>query len=372
MGCIAAKNRTIDELEIEMEYLHTKIAANEKNMKKVNLENEVKILKKNLEMLAKNSEKMNKDMEKMNKDMEEMADENELLKLKIEMLEDMQNEILRPNMDWSNEDNSDTKMVYGSSFKMSWTEDSIAAHISILETWINIPGLHHLTSNILRYLDTKSLANCRLLSKSFKILIDNDRSMLSKQITQVMNQQFYFDEMGGSTISEKRPEWQAVITSFQKNENSDCLKELLLALKSFSQDGYSTFGGLLSTSRSYLTQSILDPEALLLRSSYIPTEADVHFVFRHLDFHQWEKFVYYVYLKTMKLNINQKIMSRPLLHHAIEGEDGLAKVQLMLEKAEELELEIFATDYKRRNAVHLAKERNKLEIFCLLRNHPQY
>ena len=364
MGCIAAKNRKIDELEIEMEYLHTKIAANEKSMKKVNLENEVKILKKNLEILAKNSEKMKKDME-------EMADENELLKLKIEMLEDVQNEILRPNVDWSNEDNSDTKVVHGSSFQMSWTENSIAAaHISILETWLNIPGLHHLTSNILSYLDTKSLANCRLLSKSFKDLIDNDRSMLSKQIAQVMNQKSYsYSDESVSTISEKRPEWQAVITSFQKNENSDCLKELLLVLKSFYEDGYSSFVGLLSTSWSYLTQSIPDPEALLLRSSYIPTEADVHFVFRHLDFHQWEKFIYYVYLKTRKLNINQKIMSRPLLHHAIEGEDGLPKVQLLLEKADELELDIFATDYKRRNAVHLAKERDKFEIFCLLKNH---
>ena len=50
------------------------------------------------------------------------------------------------------------------------------------------PGLDHLALQILAYLDAKSLANCRVVSKSWKICIDSSRIWWLKRLHHIMEE----------------------------------------------------------------------------------------------------------------------------------------------------------------------------------------
>ena len=56
---------------------------------------------------------------------------------------------------------------------------------STMEELIENRGLCHIVRNISSFLDAKSLAQCRLVSKSWRKLIDNDRQWLTFQLEHI-------------------------------------------------------------------------------------------------------------------------------------------------------------------------------------------
>ena len=87
-----------------------------------------------------------------------------------------------------------------------------------MEELIENPGLCHLVRNISSYLDLNSLAQCRLVSKSWSNLIDNDRQWLIYQLEHIHSQEKAFIDFIAkgkptvkTSIKERFPEWYAFI-----------------------------------------------------------------------------------------------------------------------------------------------------------------
>ena len=59
--------------------------------------------------------------------------------------------------------------------------------IDQISIWIQNPGLKHLSRQIFGNLDTKDLANCKIVSKTFNDFISNDKELLIKQFYQYKN-----------------------------------------------------------------------------------------------------------------------------------------------------------------------------------------
>ena len=62
----------------------------------------------------------------------------------------------------------------------------------IMKDLLENQGLCHIVRNISSFLDPKSLAQCRLVSHSWKDLIDNDRKWLIFQLEHILNQEKIF------------------------------------------------------------------------------------------------------------------------------------------------------------------------------------
>ena len=54
-----------------------------------------------------------------------------------------------------------------------------------LDWFIEIQCLNHIPEQILSFLDDKSLANCRRVSKSWKNFVDNNNALMKKQVLQM-------------------------------------------------------------------------------------------------------------------------------------------------------------------------------------------
>ena len=96
-------------------------------------------------------------------------------------------------------------------------------------------GLCHIVRNISRYLDPKSLAQCRLVSHSWKYSIDNDRQWFILQLERIHNQEITGDEIDyvelkrhkvKTTIKVRFPEWNTFIEGVSRRQNIPMLKEI--------------------------------------------------------------------------------------------------------------------------------------------------
>ena len=92
-----------------------------------------------------------------------------------------------------------------------------------MEEFLRNPGLCLIVKLISSNLNVKSLAQCRLVSKAWRNLIDNHRSWLSFQLEHIRNQEksFIDDEKKEkssvtTTISTRFPEWNNVIEKFSR------------------------------------------------------------------------------------------------------------------------------------------------------------
>ena len=56
-----------------------------------------------------------------------------------------------------------------------------------MEIFLQNEGLCHIVTNVIRFLDKKSIANCREVSRSFKTLIDYDRTWFGLQLEHICN-----------------------------------------------------------------------------------------------------------------------------------------------------------------------------------------
>ena len=99
-----------------------------------------------------------------------------------------------------------------------------------LEIFLTNQGLNHIVRNISRFLDVRSLAQCRLVSKSWKELIDNLREWLVLQLVHInCNKKKFIKESKVLKTSIKRnfPEWSDVIEQISRTQNIPTLKEFV-------------------------------------------------------------------------------------------------------------------------------------------------
>ena len=235
---------------------------------------------------------------------------------------------------------------------------------SILEPLILNEGLQHLPSKILRLLDTRSLANCRLVSRQFRDIIDRERQLLILQSNQALHQPFI--SLGEiQTLAARKPHFKAVVDHFTTNEDSKVLQMLVSILKKFVKDscGFSSF-----LSIHCFFERNYDFLEALVRSPYVPEECEVSVACDEPtgDFLP----MMLKFMKARKMDINQKINRMPLLHIAVVSpkQSAAKKVKLLLENAEELNLDFFVVDdLEEETALELAERLGKNEIVALLK-----
>ena len=98
-----------------------------------------------------------------------------------------------------------------------------------MEELLTNRGLCHIVRNISRFLDPKSLAQCRVVCHSWKNSIDNDRQWLIFQLEHIHNQEKTFIDYGSKdkakvkkSIKTRFPEWNAFVEEVSKRQNIRC------------------------------------------------------------------------------------------------------------------------------------------------------
>ena len=113
-----------------------------------------------------------------------------------------------------------------------------------METLLQNEGLCHIVTNVIRFLDKKSIANCRQVSRSFKNLIDYDRTWIGLQLEHICYEKKKFincwDEFVTTTINEK---FESFVQSIQpfiakgiKPDLHYLVKEMWIYFKNDSQN----------------------------------------------------------------------------------------------------------------------------------------
>ena len=104
----------------------------------------------------------------------------------------------------------------------------------IMEELIENPGKCHIVRNMSSFLDAKSLGQCRLVSQSWKDLLDNDRSWLDFQLEHIHTLEKTFADQEAedkpsvkTTIKERFPEWYTFIQQISRKQAIPRLKEIV-------------------------------------------------------------------------------------------------------------------------------------------------
>ena len=107
-----------------------------------------------------------------------------------------------------------------------------------LEALLLNPGLSHIVSNISRFLDVKSMAQCRLVSQAWKDVIDNQREWLIFQLDYInrSKKNFFSCSSDSFSIMEKFPEWHGIIETFIKVKSISRLKDFVNYLWIYFED----------------------------------------------------------------------------------------------------------------------------------------
>ena len=103
---------------------------------------------------------------------------------------------------------------------------------SVMEELMANPGYCQIVRNISSFLDAKSLAQCRLVSQSWRDLIDHDRTWLVFQLEHIHTKEKTFvdrfpdgEPSVKSTIQERCPEWYKFIQQISRKQSIPRLKE---------------------------------------------------------------------------------------------------------------------------------------------------
>ena len=103
-----------------------------------------------------------------------------------------------------------------------------------MDTILSNPGLILIVRHISSYLNAKSLAQCRLVSKPWKDLTDNHRHWLSLQLEHIKFKTKLFVDYQKkgepnilSNMAERFPEWNVVIEQFSRRQNNPREKEFV-------------------------------------------------------------------------------------------------------------------------------------------------
>ena len=114
----------------------------------------------------------------------------------------------------------------------------------IMEEWLGNQGLCHVVNHISRFLDAKSLAQCRLVSHSWRDLIDNDRPWWIFQLELIQTKEKTFvayDEDNNkkpltTTIMARFPRWIVFSEEFSRKQRIARLKIMVNEMWTYFKD----------------------------------------------------------------------------------------------------------------------------------------
>ena len=95
--------------------------------------------------------------------------------------------------------NTRSKAIAPKVRKLDREDHEETCRFDILQQCMNNQGLKHIADQILSLLDRCSLANCRLVSRTYRAYLDNERSMLLLQI----NHFKLYDRFNAATFRDK-------------------------------------------------------------------------------------------------------------------------------------------------------------------------
>ena len=109
-----------------------------------------------------------------------------------------------------------------------------------MEKLLSNEGLSLIVNQLSRFLDLKSLSQCRLVCKSWRDLIDNDRQWLVFQLEHIhsLEKTFVAEEKPSvkTTIKERFPEWYAFIQQIWRKQTIPRLKEFIKQMWIYFED----------------------------------------------------------------------------------------------------------------------------------------
>ena len=111
-----------------------------------------------------------------------------------------------------------------------------------MEGIIENQGLNGIVHHISRFLDVKSLAQCRLVSQSWRDLIDNDRPWLVFQLQHIHRQEKMFvdpfkEATVRATIQDRFPEWTDFIRQISRKQRIPRLQSVVRQMWIYFKDG---------------------------------------------------------------------------------------------------------------------------------------
>ena len=248
-------------------------------------------------------------------------------------------------------------------------------------------GYECIVETIFFQMDPTTLALCRLVSKSWKALIDNRKSLLICQLKQLTKVKLAYPEakvwyklrriledQRKMSVLERFPEFKQVLVDLERNGSLRDFKTIVVLLKDYTKHQIVPVGKLQDKriSRSPLHFAIengnQDFVKILMRSTNFDFQPSIHFngqivaTYLGLAIHDQaivELFLDYAIAKGINLNIPDG-QGRTAFHYAcMHG--TLEVVKLFLEKVEEEFLGLNVLDREGHSPLHLACIGNKPE-----------
>ena len=272
-----------------------------------------------------------------------------------------------------------------------------------LSKLISIQGYDCIVEVIFTYMDPPSLAKCRLVSKSWKALIDTRRSILVCQLQQLKQNKLEVPDakvwykmrrivqsQRKYSIIEKFPELRQVFLDLERNATGPELSIIVRFLKNYSKHQQFPIGNL--TKLSKLKGCVSSKRIIRspLHQAIIDTDQEfVSIIMKRTKFHfqspiqvDGQKFVTYLALAVFNLEMVKLFLTYALEKHinlnVVDGQGRTAfhyacmhgtteVVKLFLENVQEEFLQVNLLDeYHRYSALHFACIGNQPAIVQLL------
>ena len=96
-----------------------------------------------------------------------------------------------------------------------------------MDALLKNPGLRLNIDHISSFLDSKSLARCRLVCKPWKDFIDSDRKWFTDQLNHMQRTKKKFIGQNEFLISERFPEWNKIVKQFSRKQSIPQLKNFV-------------------------------------------------------------------------------------------------------------------------------------------------
>ena len=219
-----------------------------------------------------------------------------------------------------------------------------------------------IVAKILTYLDSKSLLQCRQVSKSFMQFIDNERSLVIFQLEQIRNKRIRIITPNGrkqySSLNAKYPQWNPILDQIQEKEKIENLQSILQCLR----ENYKEM--MHSDSYYELIDYVMDFDPLALETvlKYSFNQrftSQLHHACKFMNVQIVKLFMKY----SRRKDFNELHLGKHILHQACLNENhGLEIVECLLNHAYILDINVEATNDDGLTALQLAELNGDYDI----------
>ena len=260
-----------------------------------------------------------------------------------------------------------------------------------LHELISNPGYDCVVENIFSNMDPNTLANCRLVSKQWKDVIDNRKALLICQLQHLKLNQLEVEHSDDfkkdcskpgrfwnklrnvvwakrkQSVIERFPAFRQVFLDLERSATQQELKEIVAFMKNYCKDGRlpkclpkDNWNEIFSISPLYQAIELGDPgfvRILLKRSTGATSNFDNLLYFTHVavQYNQAtivEQFMDFAREKSLNINAPDK-KGRTAFHYACMN-GSMNVIKLLLEKVEEELLNVNVLDHDGNAALHWA------------------